>query len=141
MRIAYHELGLDGNSALIRIKDRPVFMDHVKVHIYKHLAPAGTLRLLLCDRNNVITLASADVIISTISSANYFHGMVKFDLQYPLAANTEYYLVMNTAGGYSYDPNAFVGWVLAGSLQNNDGAAAASLHFEIWEEKNLIRGI
>lgn len=134
-------MGLDGNSLLFRVKDRPIFMDHVKVHIYKHLAPAGTIRMQLCDRNNVIVLAYADVIISTISSANYFHGMVKFELKYPLAANTEYYLVMGTAGGYAYDPNAFIGWVLADSLQNNSGGAAASLHYEIWDEKNLIRGI
>lgn len=139
MRIAYHELGLDSTSLIFKAT-RPVFMKHVRVHIYKHLAPAGSIVMQLCDRNNVIQLASATVSMSSISSANYFHGLVKFDLQYPLRANTEYYLVMNSSG-YSYDPNAFIGWVLADSLQNNNGAAAASLHFELWEEKNLIRGI
>jgi hypothetical protein len=130
MRLRVFEAGLDGSSSLITIGDRPINMKHIRVHIYKHLAPTGTMRLLLADRNSVVTLAYADVLLSSLPSANYYHGMVKFDLSYPLQANTSYYLILSSAGGYSYSGSAFFGWAWAEGMNG----------FEVWEEKLLIRG-
>lgn len=129
MKLRVYEVGLDGASVSFRVP-RLTFMKHIRIHIYKAGAPTGNALLQLSDPTGIVTLNQASVSIPTISSANYFHGFVKFDLAYALQAATTYYLTINYNGGYSYGASDFIGWAFAEGFQG----------FEIWEQKNLIRG-
>lgn len=142
MKLAVFELlNSDSMTQKFTVGDSPIVVNCFRLHLYKHLAPAGTLYVKLEDANgNLIKLSSA-VTISSISSANYFHGFVKFDCPVSLMANTSYYLEL-TASGYSYSGSAFIGWVQAGALANHsDSYSGAALNFEIWAEKGLQKGV
>lgn len=136
MILRVNEVGLDATSQPFYVSEDFNLL-YVRLHIYKHLSPSGTARLRLYDTNLSNILAYADVLLSSISSANYFHGMVKFDLSYPLRAGTRYWLSLESAGGYSYSGSAFFGIVMNESLAIN---GQGGMHFEPWGYRVVTRG-
>lgn len=135
MRLAVLENGVDGQSQLLTVGADDIRMVGCLVHIIKYGSPSGTMRLELLSAS-AATLTTADVLLSALPT-DYFHGMIKFDLTYPLQRNTNYYLNLNSAGGYAHGANDFFGIVLADSLawKSNGG-----MHFRILEYRNFNRG-
>lgn len=135
MRLAVLENGIDGQSQLFTVGNSDINMAGCMVHILKYGSPTGTMRLELLDADTD-TLTTADVLLSALPT-DYFHGLVRFDLKYQLRKNTNYYLNLNSAGGYSYGTNDFFGIVFADSLEwkGNGG-----MHFRILKYRNFNRG-
>ena len=134
MKILVHELGLTGTyddgrrRQRITVGDKRMDMTAIRLHLYKHLAPAGSLYVQLQDSNGVKIKDSDSVTIASISSLNYFHGMVTFDLEVSLRRNTVYWFELLSSGGYSYAAGAHIAWVQA---QN-------SLEFQLWGWRNAL---
>ena len=114
----------------------------VRPHIYKHLSPTGTLKVQILDENGYLIDESESITISTISSANYFHGYVRFYIDTSLQSGRTYQMRLKADGGYTFSESAYVGIcndfdlrkVTAG-YSPSDGYRAA-LDFELWERKN-----
>ena len=116
----------------------------VRPHIYKHLAPAGSLFMQIQDSLGSVIANSETIAISTISSANYFHGYVRFLFNVSLKADTIYRLSMRSVG-YNYSSSAYIGWVKDWDLKKyNDSYSAlttsSALDFEAWNSKEILRG-
>lgn len=147
MNLVLEELGRTYSSLKqkITIGDRDIIVKHVRPHIYKHLAPAGSITVEIEDSSNVTIAESAAVTITDISAVNYFHGEVRFDVSARLLKNTDYYIVINSSG-YTYSDAAFVGWCTDYDLQKveRDYTPANSLYtpflLELWEVKKFEKG-
>lgn len=127
--------------------DFPVNVVAVRPHLYKHLAPAGSITMQLRDASGSLLASSNAVTIASITAAsgNYFHGMIKFDLNAGLLPNTVYRFRMTTTG-YTHSDSAYVGWCRDfdlgryDSTYTSDSGLGAALGLEIWENKNVVKG-
>lgn len=130
-QILVHELGLTGTyddgrrRQRILVKDANQHITAVRLHIYKHGSPAGSLYVQLQDASGNKMKDSDAVTIASLSSLSYFHGMVKFSITASLKRNTAYWLELK-GSGYSYGANAHVAWVQVGSR----------LEHELWGWRN-----
>lgn len=137
MRLCVYENGVEGQSHKFLVGDANIQMAGVLLHIYKAGSPSGTMRLELYSATDVSNrIAYADVLLSALPSG-YFHGFIKFDLQYSLAANTAYYLVLGSAGGYAYGASNFFGLVISDALT---WKGKWGMDFRILKYRNLNRG-
>lgn len=82
----------------------------IRPHLYKHLAPTGNLKIQVQDTNGRVIQESNTVAISDISSANYFHGYVRFDINIGLMVNRTYRIALVPSGGYTFSESAYIGW-------------------------------
>lgn len=153
--LVVHELGLTGSfgntelKQLITIGARDLLVFAIRPHLYKHLAPAGTIYLQVQDTNGKKIKDSESVTITDISASNYFHGMVKFEIDVALKKNTQYYVALKSGGGYSYASNAFVGWCNDYDLRRVETdyttpstvGVNSPLGMEIWVRKQITKGV
>lgn len=147
MRLNLYELDTTLDLKLTA-PSRPTFMTAVRPHLYVHLNPAGSLIMQLRDSAGTTLLATSDTVaISTITGSNYFHGYVRFDLNYGLMADTTYTFRL-TSSGYTYNVNSFVGWCNDFDLRKYSVANAiapaegysAPFDMELWEIKTIQKG-
>jgi hypothetical protein len=116
----------------------------VRVHLYKHLAPAGSLYLELKNANDALITTSNVITISSISVANYFHGYVRFLISYPMQSDTSYYFSLKSTG-YTYSDSAFIGWCNDFDLKRVESSYSPSsgimapLGLEIWGYETISR--
>lgn len=89
--------------------DRVVQVVHLRPHLYKHLAPAGSFYMQVQDTNGKKIKDSNALTAAEISSSNYFHGYIRFDISVTLRPETTYrFALMST--GYTFSESAFIGW-------------------------------
>lgn len=127
--------------------DFPVNLVAVRPHMYKHLAPAGSIVMQLRDASGSLLKSSDALTIASITAAsgNYFHGLIKFDLKAGLLPNTTYRFRMTTTG-YTHSESAYIGWCRDFDLgrydatYTSDTGLNAPLGLEIWENKNVVKG-
>lgn len=86
-------------------------VEAIRLHIYKHNSPSGKLKVQVRNDNGLIA-ESTPVDISNISSSDFFHGMVRFDLNTQLNKNTEYTIRLISEDGYSFSESSYIGLCL-----------------------------
>ena len=151
MNLVIHELGITGSFGntslrqLITVGTEDLDLYALRPHLYKHLAPAGSLFMRIEDTNQKKIKQSETIAISTISSANYFHGYVRFLIGCTLKKNTQYYVSLHSTG-YTYSGSAFIGWCndfdlrkVTADYSPNNGVNGA-MDFEIWRYQRLLKG-
>lgn len=122
-----HELGITGgyNNGLVRqcftVGETRMDITAVRFHLYKHLAPAGSVYVQLQDIGGAKIKDSEVITLASISAANYFHGIVRFLLPASLARRTTYCLELKGVG-YTYGAGAHIAGV-----QERD-----SIGLEVW---------
>lgn len=108
MNLVVHELTASGISQKVIPSERTNVVA-IRPHIYRHLFPAGSLKVQILDSASVVVAESALVPISSIETANYFHGYIRFDVNAYLQKNTEYTIKL-VGDGYTFAESAYVGW-------------------------------
>lgn len=152
MNLVVHELGITGAFGNTTLKQairptRDVFAYAVVLHLYKHLAPAGSLYVQIQDSNGRKIKNSDVPAISTISSANYFHGDVRFLIDFSFRNQVNYFIALKSTG-YTYASNAFIGWCNGFDLKKypcdytvpSTIGVNAPLDFAIWEKDTISKG-
>lgn len=95
---------------------RVIHLVHIRPHIFKHLAPAGSFYLQLQNFIGSKIADSNSLTAAEISSANYFHGYIRFDINASLQPSNSspltWYRLQLKSTGYTYDANAFIGWCI-----------------------------
>jgi hypothetical protein len=111
----------------------------VRPHIYRHLNPSGSLQLQILDTDDNVLVESEEIEISSIGSADYYHGYVRFLIDIGLKKDVTYRFKLIGTDGYSYSDSAFIGWCNGYDLgkypeQYTPSADAYSaLDCEIWK--------
>lgn len=115
-----------------------VDMYALRLHLYRHLLPTGSLFLELRNSNNVLIKTSEVIDIADIpQTQNYFHGYIRFILEYPLREGLEYFIALKSTG-YTYSGSAFIGWCNDFDLRRVESNYApnagisAPLGLELW---------
>ena len=122
------------------------FVEAIRLNLYKHNAPAGTVAVQVQDTNGKVIATSNSVTITDISVVAFFHGLVRFDVSASLKASVTYRMAVSTSG-YTFADASYLGWVKDSHGRriydlgySAGGSFDSALHLEIWERKNLIRG-
>lgn len=138
MKLVVHELQATELSQSYT-PERNVIVHAIRPHLYKHNAPAGTLKLQIY--NGVTLVGESDpVTIASISTANYFHGYVRFDLSCGLKRDTAYTFKL-VGSGYTFSESAYVGWCGGFDLgkypatYTPESLLKYPLDLEVWERK------
>jgi hypothetical protein len=136
MDLIVHELKTELKQE-IEVKHQPIQLYAIRPHLYRHLAPSGTIYVELRDEGNNVIETSAGLPISSLPSGNYLHGYIRFYMRTNLRAFTKYNVVLK-ASGYSFSESAWIGWCNDYDLRKaeatyggNTGLGAA-LDLELW---------
>lgn len=150
MNLILEELGLLGSTLQqkITVGERPVIVKHIRPHIYKHGTPAGSLKVQILDGSLTVIAESALVTVASITaiSNTYYHGYIQFDVDCGMQANQSYWIRLASTG-YTYAANNFIGWCKDFDLKKYDwsyspnAGGQSSFDVEIWENKNVVKGI
>jgi hypothetical protein len=115
-----------------------VNMYGVRLHLYRHLLPVGSLFVELRNSNNVLIKTSEVIDIADIpQTEDYFHGYIRFLISHPLREGLEYFLALKSTG-YSFSESAFIGWCNDFDLRRvrsnyaPNAGISAPLGFELW---------
>lgn len=136
MKLVVHELMADGLSQVIR-RDKNTIVEAIRPHLYRHNFASGSLKLQILDGPTLVA-ESAVVPISSITTAAFFHGLVRFDIDAYLAKDTDYTVKLVGADGYTFDESAYVGWCVGFDLGHYAPTYEAAslldypLDLEIW---------
>lgn len=123
---------------------RDMSLAHVRPHLLKVGAPAGSLKLELRDGNGRKISESNTVTIGSISTQN-FHGYVRFDVSWQFEEGQSYKIAL-VPSGYSFLDSDYIGWVA--EFENRkyalgytvNGVDSSPLDMELWESKQRVRG-
>jgi len=129
----YTELSQEVQSGAI------VNVEAVRLHLYKHNNPAGSLTVEIRNENGVVAVGET-LLISDISSEPFFHGMVRFYINAQLKNNTAYKIVLKHSG-YTFSEPAYVGWATDFDFNTYDKTPTPShallnpFDYEVWVRK------
>jgi hypothetical protein len=127
------------------VGDSAVTVRAVRPHLYIALPQASSLTMQILNSGATVIATSETVTVASITTANYFHGYVRFYIDAILAAETNYTFRLQ-ASGYTYSDSSFVGWCSDFDLRKYSLgfspliAAEDPLDMEIWEQKLITRG-
>jgi hypothetical protein len=127
------------------------FVTNIRPHVYKHNLPTGDLRVKILDSSMVLLATSNAVTIASIDSAfssdDFVHAYIKFDVEWGLQKDTDYFIQLSTEGGYSFAEGAYMGWCkdydlrkYTASYTGNVGMNS-SYDMEIWEKRKVEKGV
>lgn len=131
--------------------DRDTQLKYVRLHLYRHLHPAGTVSLSILNAQSQYirlngpggSLASTAITmdsIPTASPSDYWHGWVRFDaMDLFLKANQSYYFYMTTSG-YTLGAS-FLGIVCSTEHSPYPVTSGMGYDFEAWGYRDLPRGV
>jgi hypothetical protein len=121
------------------------FVTSIRPHIYKHNLPSGSLRVKILDSgltelasSNAVTIASID---SEFSGVAFVHAYIKFDIEWGLTKDTDYFIRLETEGGYTFAESDYVGWCKDFDLRKYSAAYESNIgwssayDFEVWEKR------
>lgn len=126
---------------------RSGYLAAIRPHLYRHLNPAGALKIELRSSGGVLIATSETIQISALGAgANYFHGYVRFYLNASVVAGTDYFIRLVPVG-YAFGDASYIAWCndfdlrkySAGYTPSNYWRAALDL--EAFEFVTLNRGI
>lgn len=145
MKLLVTELSTERKQKIV-IGSENVQLYAVRLHLYRHLNPTGTLTVELRNAENQLLASSAALNITSIpATLDYFHGWIRFLLSYPLKKNTEYFIALKAGGGYSFSESAYIGWCNDFDLRHvssayaPDGGTSAPLGIEVWSNEYKTR--
>lgn len=115
-------------------------VEAVRIHLYKHNTPAGSLQVLIKDGDT--TIATSQIVnISDISEADFFHGQVTFEINVQLLKSKEYKILLQ-ASGYTFTESAYVGWcrdfdfkTYPKGFEDRGSNLKSGFDYEIWTRK------
>jgi hypothetical protein len=142
MKLVVHELVTELKQKITATVDQNVYS--IRPHLYKNLAPAGSLTIEVRDENDLLIAESSSLSIGSIPSGNYYHGYVEFMIDCQMKANTDYYVAL-VPNGYTFSDSAFIGWCNDFDLSKyaSDDVLAiganAPLDMEIWAKREQGR--
>ena len=110
MTLVVYELEAAGLTQEVT-PSKNTIVEAVRPHIMIHDCDTGSLSIEIYDSGDSLIATSNSVDISSISSAAYYHGYVRFNINAYLAKNETYSLKLVGAGGYSFSPASYAGWV------------------------------
>lgn len=119
---------------------------HVRPHLFRKGAPAGTLKVEIRDSSGGLIATSPTVAISAIGTLTYAHGYVKFDVTAQLAPGVTYQIALVPGGGYTFAESDWIGWCNGYDLGKYppivpvSGSLNQPLDMEIWEFKQVFKG-
>ncbi len=139
MTLLLHELK---NSELFQVikPEQNEFVKAIRLHLYKHNNPAGSLRVEVRDINNKKVAVSDAVLIADIPG-QFYHGLITFNISVSLKSGTEYRVYLTNDESYSFSESAFVGWCNSYDLTSypatytNNNSIYAPLALEVWSLK------
>jgi hypothetical protein len=140
-----HELSSKGLKQKISITENNLNVLSVRHHVYKHNNPNGSLKLLLLDENEKTISESESILIIDISNAAYFHGYVRFNCNWQLKKETDYFIKL-VGVGYSFSESAYIGVCNDFDLRKVDATYSpndsfhAALDLELWAKTKIRRG-
>lgn len=108
MQLVVHEIKADGVSQQV-VPTRTMLLSAIRPHIYKHGSPTGSLIVQVCATDGTVIAESDPLTISSISTATYFHGYVRFDVKASLRRNASYLIKVMSGDGYSFSESAYCG--------------------------------
>lgn len=114
MKLIVNELGLSNDNELfqeITVGDHSRFVTNIRPHLYRHNSPAGSLRMEVRDLNDQVAATSDIVAISSIDPGNdFFHGEIRFSLDFGFQAGASYRVYLVGVSGYTFSESAYIGW-------------------------------
>ena len=147
MTLGLIELNSDNLKQEVR-STRAQHIAHIRPHVLKFDSPSGSIAMQIQDVNGKIIATSNFLTGAQISSATYFHGYIRFDINASLSSDTVYNISMRSTGGYSFAEANYFGWI----LEHNDfrkyqpktgidiDGMSSALDFEVWERKLVTKG-
>lgn len=117
----------------------------VRLHLYRHNLPAGSLFVELRNANNRLIKTSNVITIASIPQTQaYFHGYIRFLISHPLKRDSEYYFALKSTG-YAYSGTDFIGWCNDFDLRRvrsnyaPNAGINAPLGLELWANETITR--
>ena len=144
MHLIVHELNSYPLKQKVVAPDRNVDIVHVRPHLYKHGSPSGTFAVQIQNSSGRVIATSNYLSYSDISSATYFHGYIRFDLDAHIRPLSTIYIAL-VSDSYTFSESNYIGWCNAYEFNryssNTRDSEFAELDFEIWEKMpyNLIQ--
>ena len=114
-------------------------IEAIRLHVYKHDYPAGTLKVQITDLNDFVLAESNEVDISDITG-DYYHGQIKFDINFQTDKEAEYKIKLLSTG-YSFSESQYIGWCLDFDFNTyvqdyqKLSNLQSSFDYEIWTRK------
>jgi len=122
-----------------------VDMYGLRLHLYRHNTPAGSLFVELRNENNRLIKTSEVIAITSIPvNQAYFHGYIRFLISHPLKRNSEYYIALKSTG-YTFASGNFIGWANDFDLRRvrsnyaPNAGINAPLGLELWANETITR--
>jgi hypothetical protein len=125
----------------------------IRPHILIFGNPAGCLRVDIYDSANTTLLKSSeDLMISDIKTQgniteSYFHGYIRFNIDWGLVKDTEYSIRLEGLAGYSPTVSDYIGWCrdfdtrkYTASYTPNEGFNS-SFDIEFWQQDDNVRSV
>lgn len=137
MDLVYTELKNVASQKIKILRDANILF--VRPHVFKKGNPAGSLRINIKDSNGFLIERSSVVTIASISTFNFAHGYLRFDLTTPLKKDFIYILELEGFSGYSFSETNHIGFCkdfdlrkVTADFSPNTGLNSA-LDLELWE--------
>lgn len=141
MKLAVAELKTELYQDLVATSNTDIHA--VRLHLYKHNSPAGSLIVKLADTQGKVFATSDTVSISSITGT-FFHGYVRFLVSYPIKKNTQFRVYL-TSSGYTFGESAYIGWCNDFDLRkytatySPNQSTRAALDLEVWSKSERVR--
>jgi predicted nucleic acid-binding Zn ribbon protein len=136
MKLVVHEIDSEVYQEVT--PRRNYIITHIRPHLYRHQWPSGNLKLQIQDANGEVLAESTAVTIADIGTLDYFHGYVRFDIEFYMKKEVTYRIAVVGSAGYTFDNSAFCGVCNDFDLRRyealftpNDGVHAP-LDIEFW---------
>lgn len=108
MKIIVHEMyGTSLEQTITPTKNSLV--EAIRPHIYISSLASGSLYMQITNSLDEVLATSDTVNITDITTANYYHGYVRFYINFYMKANTTYKVKL-VSNGITYTTANYVGW-------------------------------
>lgn len=130
-----------------------VIVSAIRPHIYIEDTPPGSLRVDIYNAaNDTLLKSSEEITIASIKSQagiteTYFHGYIRFNIDWGMSEGTEYTIRLEGVSGYTFAASDFIGWCkdfdlrkYTASYQSNNGYSSA-FDLEVWKQSDNVRAL
>lgn len=114
--------------------DSFAIVEAVRLHLYKHGNPAGSLFVEIRDGQGQLVAISEQIPIESISEMMFFHGQIRFYVSAYLRPESTYQLVLKSTG-YNFTEESYVGWCLDFDFGTYPKDSIFAHDYEFWTRK------
>jgi hypothetical protein len=134
----------------IQVGEENLNVSAIRPHLYRHNFPSGSIKIQVLDASKTLMKESDLISISDLDIAeetglNFFHGYIRFLVNVPLKAETNYWIRL-VGSGYTFSESAYVGWCndydlrKVSALYTPSSGWDAAMDLEIWTRTRTLRG-